>query len=43
LCFRSIQAEQQAIVEMSGIIDAIFVEDQRIGQSADLEQSMPVH
>jgi hypothetical protein len=28
---------------MSGIVDSILVENQGIGKSADLEQSMPIH
>ena len=40
---RALQAEQQPIIEMSGIVDSILVENQGIGQSADLEQSMPIH
>ena len=40
---RALQPEQQPIVEMSRIIDAVLVENQGIGQSADLEKSMPVH
>src|SRR5215469_594057 len=39
----SIQAQQQAIVEMRRIVDAVFIEDQGVSQRADLQQAMPVH
>jgi len=38
----SLQPEQQPIIEVSRIVEAILVEDQRIGQCADLDQAMPV-
>jgi hypothetical protein len=33
----------QAIIEMCRVINAIFIEDQRVGERADLQQAMPVH
>ena len=36
------EAEQQPVVELSGVIDAVFVQDQSVGQGADLEQPVPV-
>ena len=38
----ALQPEQKAIVEMRGIVDAVFVEDEGIGQRADLQQPVPV-
>ena len=38
----SFQAEQQAVVEARWIVDAILVEDQCVGERADLQQTMPV-
>jgi hypothetical protein len=42
LCFRSIQAEQQPVVEARRVVDTILVEDQCVGECADLQQTMPV-
>ena len=42
LCFRSIQPQEEAVVEMGGIIDAVLIEDQCIGERTDLQQSVPV-
>src|SRR5580693_1335579 len=39
---RSFQTEQQTVVEVRRIVHTIFIEDQRIGQRADLKQSMPI-
>ena len=36
------QAEQQPVVEGTGVIEAVLVEDERLGQRADLEQPVPV-
>ena len=30
------QAQQQAVIEVGGIVEPIFIQDQRIGQCADL-------
>src|SRR5262245_3495724 len=38
---RPLQAQQQ-IVEVGGIVDAVLVEDQRVGESADLQEPMPI-
>ena len=37
------QTEQQPVIEVSRIIDPVFVKNQRVGEGADLEQPMPVH
>ena len=37
LCFRSIQPQEEAVVEMRGIVDAILVENEGVGQRADLQ------
>ena len=42
LAHRSLQPEQQAVVEVRWIVHAILVEDQRVGERADLQQPVPV-
>ena len=42
LAHRALEAEQQAIVEVRRVVDAILVEDERVGERANLEQAMPV-
>lgn len=42
LAHRSFQAQQQAVVKVARVVDPIFVEDERICQSADFQQPMPV-
>ena len=42
LAHRALHAEQQAIVRMPRIIDAVLVDDQRADQAAELEQRVPV-
>ena len=44
LCFahRAFQAEQQAVVEVARIVEPVLVEDEGLGQGADLEQAMPL-
>ena len=44
LCLRHgpLEPEQEPVVELGRIVDAILVEDQRVGQGADLEQPVPV-
>ena len=37
MCIRSIQSQQQAIVEVPGVIEAIFVTDERIGDGTHLK------
>ncbi|OFW27663.1 MAG: hypothetical protein A3J28_15030 [Acidobacteria bacterium RIFCSPLOWO2_12_FULL_60_22] len=39
---RSLQAQQQPVVEVGGIIHSIFIKDEGVGECADLEQSVPV-
>jgi hypothetical protein len=39
---RALEAQQQTIVEVSRVVDAILIQDQRIRESADLEQPVPV-
>src|SRR2546426_3851331 len=39
---RPFQSEQQPVVELAGVVDAVLVEDQRLGERADLEQPVPV-
>src|ERR1700740_2527083 len=44
LCFRhcSFEAEQQAIIENCRMIDAIAIADQRVGDTAEIEQAVPI-
>jgi hypothetical protein len=42
LCIRSIQPEDQAIVEKRRMIDAVAIADQRVGHAAKIEQAIPV-
>ena len=42
LAHRALHAEQQAIVRMPRIVDAVLVDDQRADQAAELEQRVPV-
>jgi hypothetical protein len=39
---RALEPEQQAVVELAGVIEPILVADQRARQRADLEQPVPV-
>ena len=39
---RALEPEEQPIVEVARVVDAVFIEDERIGEGADLEQAMPV-
>ena len=39
---RALQAQQQAIVEVRRIVQAIFIEDERVGERAQLKQPMPI-
>ena len=42
LAHRALESEQQSVVEVGRVIEAVLVEDQRVGERADLQQSMPV-
>ena len=42
LTHRALEPEQQAIVEIARIVDAVLVEDQSVGQGANLQQPVPV-
>ena len=39
---RALQPQQQPIVEMGGIIHAVFIENERVRERAQLEQAVPV-
>ena len=43
LAHRALESEQQSVIEVRRVVDAILVADQRGGQRADLQQPMPVH
>ena len=38
----SFETQQEAIIEVRWIIHAVFIENERVGQSADLQQPVPV-
>ena len=40
---RALQTQQETIVEVCRIVDAVFIQDQRVSQRTDLQQAMPVH
>jgi hypothetical protein len=42
LCFRSIQSEKKTIIVVTGIVYSILIQDQGIGERADLQQPVPV-
>ena len=37
-----LQPEQEAVVELAGVVEAVLVQDQRLAERADLEQPMPI-
>ena len=39
---RALESEQQPVVEVGRIIEAVFIEDQRVGERANLQQMMPI-
>ena len=41
LALGALEAEQEAVVEVGRIVDAVLVEDQRVAQRADLGESVP--
>lgn len=42
LAHRALQAEQQTVIEVARIVEAILVKDERLSQRTDLEEAMPV-
>ena len=42
LAHRALQPQQQAIVVKAGIVDAVGIADQRVEESAHLQQLMPI-
>ncbi len=42
LCFRSIQTKQQSIVEQRRMVHAIVVADERVGDAAEFQQTIPI-
>ena len=36
------ETEQQAVVEVTGVVQAVLVENERVGQRADLQQAVPI-
>jgi hypothetical protein len=42
LAHRPFQAKEQAIVQLPGIVDALAVDDEGVGESAEIEELVPV-
>ena len=43
LAHGALQPQKKTIIEVRRIVDTIFIKDQRVGQRADLQASVPVH
>ncbi len=43
LAHRALEPQEQSVVEVAGVVEAFLVEDESPGQSADLQQPVPVH
>ena len=39
---RALQAEQQAVVKVPRVVEPVLIEDERVGECAQLEQPMPI-
>ena len=39
---RALQSQQKTIIEIAGIVTPVFIDDQRAGNAADLDQPMPI-
>jgi hypothetical protein len=39
---RALQTKQQAVIELTRVVDAVSVADQGIGETAEVEQTIPV-
>jgi len=42
LTHRALETQQEAIVKVTGVVDAILVEDERLGEGADFQEPVPV-
>jgi len=42
LAHGALESEQQAVIEMRRVVEAVLIEDERVGQRTDLEQTVPV-
>ena len=42
LAHGALEAEEEPVVEVGGVVDAVLVEDQGVGEGAQLEQPVPV-
>lgn len=42
MCTRSIQSKQKSVVKVPGIVESILVENECVGECADLQESVPV-
>lgn len=38
----SLEAEEQTVIKMPGIVDAVFINDQGVAEGAELDQTMPI-
>src|SRR5438270_1387585 len=43
LAHRSFQTKQEAIIEVTGIVESVLVQDERVGQCTDLKKTVPVN
>src|SRR5262245_45211679 len=42
LAHRSFQAEQQTVVEQGRMIDAVGIPDQRVGETGEVDEAVPI-
>ena len=42
LTHRAFETQKEPIVEMTGIVDPVFIEDERVREGADLQEAVPV-
>src|SRR6202035_4605168 len=42
LAHGALEAEQQAVVEQGGMIDAVAIADQRVGEVAEVDEAVPI-
>jgi hypothetical protein len=39
---RALEAQEQPVVKVTGIVDAVLVEDECLGEGTDLQEPVPV-
>jgi len=42
LTHRPFQPEQEAIIQLAGVVDALAIDDERVGKAAEIEELVPV-